>query len=150
MPSVFEVASLSNAPPPGREAEVQALFSATGSAFVVTEELQRPHALVLAAAATGRGACVGALLAWFVADELHLLHIAVAEAWRRQGVARRLLEEALTQARQRGARIAVLEVRATNIAAKALYASAGFSLARLRPRYYENPVEDGLELTLAL
>jgi ribosomal-protein-alanine N-acetyltransferase len=43
-----------------------------------------------------------------------------------------------------------LEVRASNRAALALYLSLGFSQTGRRPRYYIDPVEDALLLTLRL
>lgn len=78
-------------------------------------------------------------------DELEVNTIAVEAARRRQGIARRLLEEILEQT---GARRATLEVRSSNVAALALYETLGFQITGSRPNYYENPKEDGLILWL--
>ncbi len=77
-------------------------------------------------------------------------NLVVAARARQQGIGRALLAEALQQAWQRGARYAFLEVRENNLAALALYQSAGFTQAGRRRGYYHNPVEDALRLRLEL
>jgi ribosomal-protein-alanine N-acetyltransferase len=89
---------------------------------------------------------IGYLSARRIADELHILSIAVDPAHRRRGVARSLLDGALGQETARGARSALLEVRASNLGARAFYASTGFVAVGRRPRYYANG-EDALLMT---
>ena len=84
-----------------------------------------------------------------IVDELHVLDVAVAPDARRQGLARLLLGLALRAGARAGARVALLEVRAGNAAALALYASLGFRLAGRRRNYYRDPVEDALLLDRA-
>jgi len=81
---------------------------------------------------------------WVIADEGHLANLAVAPESRRRGLARRLLQESLLDARRRGAAAVYLEVRASNRAAQALYLSAGFRLVGTRAKYYENNQEDAV------
>jgi ribosomal-protein-alanine N-acetyltransferase len=81
----------------------------------------------------------GFALGQIIADEAELLTIATAPAARRRGLGRRLLAEFLAQAQGRGAHAIFLEVAATNAPALALYQSAGFVRAGLRPRYYHAP-----------
>ncbi|MFZ5448900.1 MAG: ribosomal protein S18-alanine N-acetyltransferase [Thermodesulfobacteriota bacterium] len=90
------------------------------------------------------------LIFWVVLDEMHILNLAVHPAYRRQGIARRLLSEGLAQAQALGARIAWLEVRPSNAAARALYESFGFKEVGRRPQYYDDSQEDALLLTLDL
>jgi ribosomal-protein-alanine N-acetyltransferase len=90
----------------------------------------------------------GYLIFWVVADEMHILNLAVHPKHRRQGIARRLLAEGLTQARELGANLAWLEVRPSNTPARALYASFGFTEVGRRPQYYDDTSEDALLLTL--
>jgi ribosomal-protein-alanine N-acetyltransferase len=78
------------------------------------------------------------------ADELQIHNIAVPEAARRRGLARRLLELVLDLGSRRGARDAYLEVRASNAPAIALYRACGFAIAGRRQGYYESPREDAL------
>ena len=56
----------------------------------------------------------------------------------------RSLEVGVAQAAMR----AVLEVRASNHAAHALYRSLGFRDVTTRPTYYTNPIEDALLMEL--
>jgi ribosomal-protein-alanine N-acetyltransferase len=90
----------------------------------------------------------GYLIFWVVLDEMHILNLAVHPQLRRRGIARLLLAEGLAQARTLGAELAWLEVRPSNIAARALYESFGFREVGRRPRYYDDTQEDALLLTL--
>lgn len=72
----------------------------------------------------------------FVADDAHIMNLAVDRAEQRQGVAARLLARLLTDAGDRGAVGATLEVRASNAAALGLYGRFGFIEAGRRARYY--------------
>ncbi len=69
--------------------------------------------------------------------------------WRRHGLAGLLLDLGLDLARGRGARTALLEVRAGNGAALALYRRAGFEVAGRRRDYYRDPPEDALVMRMA-
>jgi len=86
----------------------------------------------------------GFLCYWIVQDEMHINNLAVDPRWRRRGIATALLGVSLARARARGARHAFLEVRASNLAAQALYRRAGFAAAGTRQRYYSKPVEDAV------
>lgn len=83
-----------------------------------------------------------------VADEMHILNLAVHPEKRRRGVARAMLAEALRRSRIAGARQAWLEVRPSNSTALALYTSFGFKEVGRRPRYYEDTQEDAILLAL--
>ena len=87
------------------------------------------------------------IIYWVVADEMHILNLAVHPQYRRRGLARRLLSLAMTQARELGAQVAWLEVRPSNDPALSLYHSFGFQEVGRRPRYYEDTQEDALLLT---
>ena len=90
----------------------------------------------------------GYIVYWFVADEMHLLNLAVRPDQRRRGIARVLLSEALDRSRNQGAKVAWLEVRPSNAAARALYESFGFKEVGLRPGYYDDTKEDAILLAL--
>ncbi len=87
---------------------------------------------------------VGFLCYWVVREEMHINNLAVDPHWRRRGIATALLTTSLTRARSRGAGQAFLEVRASNLAAQALYRRAGFAATGTRRRYYAKPVEDAV------
>lgn len=73
--------------------------------------------------------------------EWELLNLAVHPAFRRQGVGRALV-------RSLPAGRVFIEVRASNEAARALYASCGFRVVGLRREYYQIPTEDGIVMEL--
>jgi len=85
-----------------------------------------------------------------VVDEMHVMNVAVHPGFRRQGLARRLLAFALARATRAGARRALLELRAGNREALALYESLGFERLSVRRGYYSEPTEDALVLAREL
>ncbi|HJU88130.1 MAG TPA: ribosomal protein S18-alanine N-acetyltransferase [Gemmatimonadaceae bacterium] len=89
---------------------------------------------------------VGYVVTWFVSDEAEIANLAVAPEGRRHGVGAALLDAALVEARRRGVRQVYLEVRESNIAARALYERRGFSVMGRRRKYYRHPEEDALVL----
>lgn len=96
------------------------------------------------------GGLIGYVIAWFVLDEGEIANLAVVPSVRRRGVARALLEEIIGEARAAGIARLFLEVRESNVAAQALYASRGFTPIARRARYYRKPVEDAIVLRLEL
>ena len=92
----------------------------------------------------------GYIAARISADELHINNIGVRPDFQRQGVGRALLCAALDIASARGARLAVLEVRAGNTAARTMYERVGFKVVGERRNYYRQPVEDALVMTMRL
>ncbi len=70
-----------------------------------------------------------------VAGEAELLLLAVAPAFQRQGIARRLLDEFMQRAEAEGAKRVHLEVRDGNPAV-GMYRAAGFEAAGRRRNYY--------------
>jgi [ribosomal protein S18]-alanine N-acetyltransferase len=91
----------------------------------------------------------GLVLARVALDEAEILTLAVAPAARRQGLGRALLAAALARARARGVTAMFLEVAAGNMAARTLYAAAGFERVGLRRGYYPDGA-DALVLRRAL
>jgi ribosomal-protein-alanine N-acetyltransferase len=85
-----------------------------------------------------------------MADELHINNIAVRPAFRRQGLAHVLLGRVLQEGARAGAREALLEVRASNKAAQALYERHDFRVAGRRKNYYAEPAEDALVMRAKL
>lgn len=112
------------------------------------EELVRAWAR-LRAARDSTGILVGYSLFWHVVDELHLLNVAVALPMRRQGIGRALMTDLLAYARTHAITRILLEVRATNTSAVAMYESLGFTSFNVRPRYYADG-EDAIEMSLAV
>jgi [ribosomal protein S18]-alanine N-acetyltransferase len=91
-----------------------------------------------------QGVCSGYICFWVVADEMHLLNLAVDPGQRGRGLGRRLLDAMIEHGVQAGARSVWLEVRPSNSAARALYRQAGFQEAGRRRRYYRETGEDAI------
>lgn len=87
---------------------------------------------------------------WLVAEEVHILNVAVDPDYRRHGFGAQLVEFALDFGRKRGAHRAFLEVRASNAIGRKLYERLGFTRIGLRKRYYSDNKEDAYVLQKAL
>ncbi len=113
-----------------------------------TDEMARPwaHLEILRAQADGRA--VAFCNYWLVADELHILNIAVHPDFRKQGHASTLARHILSAARQAKARVVMLEVRVSNHAARSLYRKLGFREVGTRPKYYADNGEDAVLMDL--
>jgi ribosomal-protein-alanine N-acetyltransferase len=80
----------------------------------------------------------GFLVSRMVAEgETELLNLAVAPEFRRQGVARKLVESLLGES----PRVVYLEVRESNLAARKFYNYMGFQEVSSRLGYYQAPPE---------
>jgi ribosomal-protein-alanine N-acetyltransferase len=97
-----------------------------------------------------REGIAGFIISRLVAGELHVNNVAVRAEFRRQGIAAQLLAAVIDWGRRHNARMALLEVRAGNTAAQALYSRCGFQLVGRRRRYYSQPVEDALLMSILL
>lgn len=109
-------------------------------------ELEHTDVARLYILATADREIVGYCACWVVFDELHINSLAIAEPWRRRGLAQRLLRAVFDDTAGSGATSATLEVRQSNVAACALYASLGFEVEGRRRDYYQHPREDALVL----
>lgn len=114
------------------------------SPVVWWEELRSPfsHYLVI----EDRNGISGQIGVKRIADELHVMTIAVRPEFRRLGHARTLVKAALAE--HSDVSLVYLEVRPGNVVAKSLYESLGFFETGIRPRYYGD--EGALLMTLDL
>ena len=81
------------------------------------------------------GTVLGYCVLRTLADEGEIQRIAVDPAFRRQGIARKLMESMAAVARMKGAREVALEVRESNVSARKLYESYGFRQEAVRRDY---------------
>ena len=72
-------------------------------------------------------------------DEMHLLNLTVAPAWQGRGHGRALLDALVEHCRSRGDRTLWLEVRESNLRARAIYSLYGFGEVGMRRGYYPAP-----------
>jgi ribosomal-protein-alanine N-acetyltransferase len=109
-----------------------------------------PRRLALVAEDPSTGKVVAFAVASLLPPQAELEMIAVATQAQRRGLAR-LLFAALAKELKSGQVTEVsLEVRASNHPALALYRHQGFQETARRPRYYADPVEDAVLLSLRL
>ena len=110
--------------------------------------LQRRDAELLVAEVAGQLAAYAVF--WQVLDQGELGNVAVHPAWRRRGLARRLIGQVMERAAARGVRELFLEVRPSNTGARQLYESFGFARVGQRRNYYQEPVEDAVVMRVFL
>lgn len=121
------------------EQQYEALFSSAPSAerlplVAEQDEKESAHGPSIA----------GFLVARRVDSEWELENIVVEKAARRHGVGRLLLEALLSEIKRTYGDGLFLEVRESNLAARALYRGVGFAETGLRNGYYSNPPENAV------
>ncbi len=79
-----------------------------------------------------------------------LMTLGVAQQYQRRGFGSLLLSELLQRAQTRGMRQIFLEVRASNVAAQALYSQHGFTELAKIPNYYRFPPESAITMVCEL
>ena len=126
-------------------AELEKLcFSDPWSVSAFEYELNNPLSLWLVAVSGETVA--GYVGSQTVIDESDMMNIAVAPAFRRQGIAKRLIDSLILGLQERGSHTLTLEVRSSNEPAISLYRQLGFIQVGRRPNYSRNPTEDALIL----
>lgn len=119
----------------------------TWSPAALADELCRPDALVLGA---WRGQDLeGFVIVRATLDEAELMLIGVRAEARRRGVAAALWRAVVSWVGAREVSRVLLEVRASNAGAQALYARLGFQAVGRRRGYYAAPPEDGVVMAWA-
>jgi ribosomal-protein-alanine N-acetyltransferase len=96
------------------------------------------------------GMVTGFIIGRRVADEAEVLNLAVTPLARRKGQGGALLKAALEEFRAGGVRRVYLEVRESNVAARAFYAKHGFSQTGKRLKYYRKPEEAAIVMEMTL
>ena len=77
-------------------------------------------------------------------DDAELIMTAVDPEYRKRGIGRSLLNCMITEAKQRKTAGIFLEVRESNLPARAMYRSAGFTEEGIRRGYSHAPAEDAV------
>ena len=126
----------------------RASFTNPWSGALFLQELHVGFSRIILARRAGEP-LAGYLCRWLVADEMHILNVAVDPRYRGQGVGSVLMRCALREARECNAVAVTLEVRRSNVAGRRLYDAFGFEEVGARPNYYGRG-EDALILRLAL
>lgn len=122
-----------------------ACFTLPWSRKAFAAELELPDAIVLTALCGETVA--GFLTARLVLDECCINNVAVTEQYRCKGVGAALLTRLDTLCKARSIAAILLEVRASNSPALALYERCGYVRCGLRGGFYERPREDAVLMT---
>ena len=135
-----------------READYLRLAVAPGGLILVAEPARPPAgAHEPALSNSGQADAVAGFAAFErILTEAELYIIAVAPEHCRKGIGRALLEEGILKMKEAGARRLFLEVRPSNLAALAFYASTGFKPSHVRRDYYHDPDEDAVVMARVL
>ena len=106
-------------------------------------ELRKPSALALGAF-TESDELVGYAFVSRYVDAWHVMNVAVADSYRRRGIASALLERLFAVTESDPQRGYTLEVRVSNTGAIRLYEQLGFDARGIRRGYYTDNREDAL------
>jgi ribosomal-protein-alanine N-acetyltransferase len=106
--------------------------------------------------AAGEGELVGYLVAMAGFEEMHLLNVSVAPSAQGRGLGRLMLDQLIAHCSATGAHRLWLEVRPSNVGARAVYEHLGFEAVGIRKNYYpaargqrEDAIVMSLEITAA-
>jgi ribosomal-protein-alanine N-acetyltransferase len=106
-------------------------------------ELRKPSSLAIGAFTDGDELVGYAFVSRYV-DAWHVMNVAVANAYRRRGIASALLERMFEVTGTDPRRGYTLEVRVSNLGAIRLYEQLGFEPRGMRRGYYTDNREDAL------
>lgn len=119
-----------------------ASFSMPWSPKDFADLLKRDYCTYLVAELDGE--VVGSCGMTNICNEGNIDNVVVAEEFRGQGIAQKLLRELIAVGESEGVEAFTLEVRVGNAAAIHVYEKMGFVSEGIRPGFYEKPTEDAM------
>ncbi len=125
----------------------RASYATPWSRKLFEEEIEREFSDAIIAVPPQGGEVLGFAVSWTVADQSHLLNIAVRPDARGRGIGTVLLRECCRRGAAAGAQKIFLEVRMGNESAIRLYKQEGFVPEGIRERYYTDTGEDALVMS---
>ena len=126
----------------------QACFAHPWSEQALRDELENEQAVFFVAEdETGR--LMGYTGMHVVLGECYMDNLAVDPSFRHKGVGRALLQALIDWAYEHEGVFLTLEVRPSNGIARHLYTAMGLREVGRRPRYYTDPTEDALLMTVS-
>lgn len=96
------------------------------------------------------GTVIGYCIVYFVLDEAEIARIAVSQKFRRQGIARKLMDYTCECCRGKEIRRLLLDVRESNEPARTFYQKYGFETDGIRKDFYDGPKENAVLMSLPL
>lgn len=112
-------------------------------------ELSNPLSVFLIAKDEDTGNVIGYGGVWLMYDAGNITNIAVHPQYRREGIGRKILALLTDICMEKRMDTITLEVRESNLPARALYEAEGFSVCGIRKKYYQGK-EDALIMTKEL
>ena len=131
---VMEIEGLCFASPWTRGIFEETLASSISSSFIMKRGLDT----------------VGYIILYSVADEAHILNIAIHPRYRGEGCAAVLMRHIIDYFRKKAINEFYLEVREGNLIAIRLYQGFGFERIGIRKKYYSETNEDALVMRLSV
>ena len=119
-----------------------AYFSMPWSKQALSEAAAGDQTFYMVAEDIADGRIVAYCGQYCIMGEGDINQVAVHEAYRRRGIAARLLQDFMQESEKRGIHSFTLEVRVSNTAAIRLYESCGFQIEGTRKGFYDKPKED--------
>ena len=128
LPQVVEIEKASMPSPWSRELFEEELHRERAHYFVVEKD----------------GKVAGYMGYWEAPEEAHVINLAIGPEFRKQGLGQEMIERCMDYAVKRGARLATLEARESNTAARNLYEKCQFRMVAIRKKYYSDNQEDAV------
>ena len=132
---------------PGIAALEEAIFPDAWDYRSVMDLITTEGAMCFTASDGGR--VIAYVIGRLIAPEGEIYRVAVDAAYRKRGIAYRLLDYAMKTSRGKGLESAFLEVRSMNTPAINLYRAYGFVEVGRRKNYYRNPTDDAIVMLKA-
>ncbi len=118
------------------------IFTDAWSEGAILETLEQKQTMILLAYEDKK--LIGYLILYYVLEDGEIARIAVDDAYRRQGVASKMLWELECLCEDNGVNKLLLDVRESNVCACRFYEKQGFVRDGVRKNYYSDPAEDGI------
>lgn len=96
------------------------------------------------------GNIAGYCIIYYVLDEAEIARIAVDEHFRRQGIGHELLSYTFACCEEKKIERVLLDVRESNVSARAFYKKEGFSEDGIRKDFYEGPKEHAVLMSQSI
>ncbi len=122
-------------------------FSHPWSEATLVSEMKSEHAHFFGAYFDG--ILVGYIGGRTLFGETEIFNVAVLPEFRRNGIAKALVERFVEHARELGTENILLEVRTSNLTAINLYEKMGFVFYGIRKNYYKDPTENAILMHIA-
>lgn len=129
--------------------DAEAVFALAKEVFTMPWSLQAFAELAedknsLFLVAEENGILIGGCGLTHILEEGDIHNVMVAPGFQGRGIATKLMEQLLEAGNRRGISEYTLEVRVSNAAAIRVYEKLGFRSEGIRPRFYEQPIEDAM------